>query len=90
MSFPQQKALDSTTWLLTDGHAGNVRQAVALASALRLGGVRRLQLLRWPPDHLLKSDLRYLRLATTLGTRPFAIDDLAARSGIRLIFLGPV
>lgn len=34
MSFPQQKALDSTTWLLTDGHAGNVRQAAALARAL--------------------------------------------------------
>ncbi|UNK58273.1 mitochondrial fission ELM1 family protein [Pseudoxanthomonas daejeonensis] len=34
MSFPQQTTLISTTWLLTDGHAGNVRQAEALARAL--------------------------------------------------------
>ncbi|WP_293715419.1 mitochondrial fission ELM1 family protein [Stenotrophomonas sp. UBA7606] len=31
-------------WTITDGRAGNVRQAVALASALRLGGQQRLQL----------------------------------------------
>lgn len=36
MSFPQQRALDIETWLLTDGHAGNVRQAEALARALGL------------------------------------------------------
>ena len=31
-------------WTITDGRAGNLRQAVALASALRLGGQQRLQL----------------------------------------------
>ena len=31
-------------WTITDGRAGNVRQAVALASALALGGQQRLQL----------------------------------------------
>jgi mitochondrial fission protein ELM1 len=31
-------------WTITDGRAGNVRQAVALASALQLGGQQRLQL----------------------------------------------
>ncbi len=41
MPHPKQSALP---WTITDGRAGNVRQAVALASALRLGGVRRLQL----------------------------------------------
>ncbi|WP_305805293.1 mitochondrial fission ELM1 family protein [Stenotrophomonas sp. YIM B06876] len=34
----------SLPWTITDGRAGNVRQAVALASALQLGGQRRLQL----------------------------------------------
>ena len=36
MSFPQQTPLhaDADAWLLTDGHAGNVRQAEALARAL--------------------------------------------------------
>ena len=48
------------------------------------GPGRRLQLLRWPPDALLGSDLRYLRLATMLGARPFAIDELAAKSNIPL------
>ena len=33
MSFPQQNA-GVSTWLLTDGHAGNLRQAEALARAL--------------------------------------------------------
>ena len=33
MSFPQQNGAGST-WLLTDGHAGNLRQAEALARAL--------------------------------------------------------
>ncbi len=41
MPHPKQSTLP---WTITDGRAGNVRQAVALASALRLGGVRRLQL----------------------------------------------
>ena len=45
-------------WTITDGRAGNVRQAVALASALRLGGQQRLQLLprapwRWLTPRLL-------------------------------------
>ena len=35
MSFPRRKAAPST-WLLTDGHAGNLRQAEALARALDL------------------------------------------------------
>lgn len=48
------------------------------------GGGRRLQLMRWPPDSLLGSDLRYLRLATMLGARPFAVEELAAKSGIPL------
>ena len=34
MSFPQQTSPDCGAWLLTDGHAGNVRQAEALARAL--------------------------------------------------------
>ncbi len=47
-------------------------------------GGRRLQLLRWPPDALLGADLRYLRLATMLGARPFAIEELAAKANIPL------
>lgn len=48
----------SLPWTITDGRAGNVRQAVALASALRLGGQRRLQLepkapWRWAAPHCL-------------------------------------
>lgn len=39
MSFPQQTSLDTDTWLLTDGHAGNVRQAEALARALGVSAV---------------------------------------------------
>jgi len=39
MSFPQQTSLDTDTWLLTDGHAGNVRQAQALARALGVSAV---------------------------------------------------
>jgi len=34
MSFPQQSTLTGATWVLTDGHAGNLRQAEALARAL--------------------------------------------------------
>src|SRR5690606_16433638 len=34
MSFSQRPATDDTTWVLTDGHAGNLRQAEALARAL--------------------------------------------------------
>lgn len=48
------------------------------------GGGRRLQLMRWPPDELLRSDLRYLRLATMLGARPFTIEELARRSSLPL------
>jgi hypothetical protein len=79
--------LDRASAALGDAeHMVRPTRGGAAAAAPRAGGegVRRLQLLRWPPDHLLKSDLRYLRLATTLGSRPFAIDDLAARSGIPL------
>ena len=47
-------------------------------------GGRRLQLLRWPPDTLLGADLRYLRLATMLGARPFAIEELALKANIPL------
>lgn len=47
-------------------------------------GGRRLQLLRWPPDALLGADLRYLRLATMLGARPFAIEELAVKANIPL------
>jgi mitochondrial fission protein ELM1 len=36
MSPVQQKSPHADTWLLTDGHAGNVRQAEALARALRM------------------------------------------------------
>jgi len=36
MSFPQQHNRNADAWLLTDGHAGNVRQAEALARALGL------------------------------------------------------
>ncbi len=36
-------------WTITDGRAGNVRQAVALASAMRLGGQQRMQLYPQPP-----------------------------------------
>lgn len=50
----------------------------------RAGGGRRLQLMRWPPDELLKSDLRYLRLATMLGARPFTVEELARRSSLPL------
>lgn len=41
MPYARQSTLP---WTITDGRAGNVRQAVALASALRLGGQQRLQL----------------------------------------------
>lgn len=41
MPYAKQSTLP---WTITDGRAGNVRQAVALASALRLGGQQRLQL----------------------------------------------
>jgi mitochondrial fission protein ELM1 len=34
MSFSQRTAQNSDTWVLTDGHAGNLRQAEALARAL--------------------------------------------------------
>ena len=34
MSFPEQSASPGATWVLTDGHAGNLRQAQALAHAL--------------------------------------------------------
>ena len=34
MSFSQQPSQSSDTWVLTDGHAGNLRQAEALAAAL--------------------------------------------------------
>lgn len=34
MSFPEQKPSAGATWVLTDGHAGNLRQAEALARAL--------------------------------------------------------
>ncbi|AKC88193.1 mitochondrial fission ELM1 family protein [Pseudoxanthomonas suwonensis] len=34
MSFPQRTPTGTATWLLTDGHAGNLRQAEALARAL--------------------------------------------------------
>lgn len=47
-------------------------------------GGRRLQLLRWPPDTLLGADLRYLRLATMLGARPFSIEELAAKANLPL------
>ncbi|SBV36874.1 conserved hypothetical protein [uncultured Stenotrophomonas sp.] len=45
-------------WTITDGRAGNLRQAAALASALRLGGQQRLQLQprapwRWLAPHWL-------------------------------------
>lgn len=72
-----QLALDEG--MLRPGRAepGDARSAAA-------GPGRRLQLLRWPPDALLGSDLRYLRLATMLGARPFAIDELAAKSNIPL------
>ena len=45
-------------WTITDGRAGNLRQASALAAALRLGGQQRLQLLpqapwRWLSPRLL-------------------------------------
>ncbi|MGH8053919.1 MAG: mitochondrial fission ELM1 family protein [Stenotrophomonas sp.] len=50
-------------WTITDGRAGNVRQAVALAAALRLGGQQRLQLLprapwRWLTPRLLPGALQ--------------------------------
>ena len=72
-----QLALDEG--MLRPGRAdnGDVRPVAA-------GPGRRLQLLRWPPDALLGSDLRYLRLATMLGARPFAIDELSAKSNIPL------
>ena len=50
-------------WTITDGRAGNVRQAVALASALGLGGQQRLQLQpqapwRWLSPRLLPGAAR--------------------------------
>ncbi|MEN5208517.1 mitochondrial fission ELM1 family protein [Stenotrophomonas terrae] len=50
-------------WTITDGRAGNVRQAVALASALGLGGQQRLQLRpqapwRWLAPRLLPGAAR--------------------------------
>jgi len=50
-------------WTITDGRAGNLRQATALASALRLGGQQRLQLLprapwRWLAPRLLPGAAR--------------------------------
>jgi len=63
---------------------GRVDPASGEARPVAPGPGRRLQLLRWPPDALLGSDLRYLRLATMLGARPFAIDELAAKSNIPL------
>lgn len=74
--------LDRASGALADAEQMSRHHRPATAAAD--GGIRRLQLLRWPPDQLLQSDLRYLRLATTLGTRPFAMDDLSARSGIPL------
>lgn len=61
-----------------------VRPLARGTEAAGVGGGRRLQLMRWPPDSLLRSDLRYLRLATMLGARPFAVEELAAKSGIPL------
>lgn len=62
----------------------SARTAAAPGSPSAPKGLRRLQLLRWPPDEVLGADLRHLRLATMLGSRPFAMDELAARSGIPL------
>lgn len=73
-----QLALDEG--MLRPSRAGPGGEPVPVAA----GPGRRLQLLRWPPDALLGSDLRYLRLATMLGARPFAIDELAAKSNIPL------
>lgn len=61
-----------------------VRPVARGAESAGVAGGRRLQLMRWPPDSLLGSDLRYLRLATMLGARPFAVEELAAKSGIPL------
>ena len=38
MPSSQQSASTNATWLLTDGHAGNLRQAEALARALGVEG----------------------------------------------------
>lgn len=60
-------------WTITDGRAGNVRQAVALASALQLGGQHRLRLQpkapwRWFAPRLLPGAMQgfgddFLRMA---------------------------
>ena len=63
-------------WTITDGRAGNVRQAVALASALGLGGQQRLQLQpqapwRWLAPRLLPGAARgFGPLFTQLACNP--------------------
>ena len=69
---------------LDEGMLRPGRSETGEARPVAAGPGRRLQLLRWPPDALLGSDLRYLRLATMLGARPFAIDELSANSNIPL------
>ena len=69
---------------LDEGMLRPGRSDTGEARPVAAGPGRRLQLLRWPPDALLGSDLRYLRLATMLGARPFAIDELSAKSNIPL------
>ena len=65
---------------LDEGTLRPVKQAGG--GALAVAGGRRLQLLRWPPDVLLGADLRYVRMATMLGARPFAIEELAAKANV--------
>ncbi|WP_312707484.1 mitochondrial fission ELM1 family protein [Stenotrophomonas sp.] len=66
----------SAPWTITDGRAGNVRQAVALASALRLGTHRPLVLQprapwRWLSPHRLPGDVRgYGEALATLAAEP--------------------
>jgi len=69
---------------LDEGMLRPGRSDTGEARPVAAGPGRRLQLLRWPPDALLGSDLRYLRLATMLGARPFAIDELSTKSNIPL------
>ena len=69
----------SAPWTVTDGRAGNVRQAVALASALRLGSHRPLQLQprapwRWAsPRCLPGAATGYGEAFATLATEPPAL-----------------
>lgn len=58
--------LPDETWLLTDGHAGNLRQAAALAQALACGRVRDVRLAPSWPARLL-SPRRFPGAATALG-----------------------